>query len=57
MGNDWNTNIGLGSFRGQYQDHAHFDCEYIVIDDRYGNYYYCHRKESHVSAFDWHIYI
>ena len=29
----------------------------LMMTDRANNYYYCHHIETHVSAFNWHMYI
>ena len=46
----------LADSKDQGQGQAHFDGEYLVNGDRMGKYYYCHHIESHVWAFNWHIY-
>ena len=47
--------LNLVPYKVRGQDHAHFDFEYLVNDDRQGKYNNCHHTECHVWAFNWHI--
>ena len=37
--------------KGQGQDHAHSDSEYLGNGDKHGRNYYCHRIPSYLWAF------
>ena len=44
----------LRPFLRSSQDHAHFDCEYVVNDGRYGKHHFV-IAENRARAFDCHI--
>ena len=47
----------LAHTKGQDHHHVSFDCEYPANGDRYGRHCYWKQIESHIWAFDYHIYI
>ena len=49
--------LTLTHYKGQGQDHAHFDSECLVNGDRYGKHCYCHQIQSRIRPFHLHIYI